>query len=172
MEKIEGEITNSNPSQEVDEYTVSFSNSSPDKHPIDNQNLPSLIMNVITVINDINVILNNSSLSKAKTNLELANTYLQQGKKGFAKSALENAQTQLLTALFVMPDTYREQVITILSNVENIYDRALFGNGGYSKSTLQKDLTTLQKALEPAQTYLLSKKQQEKMYIFKFGTFS
>ncbi|MEK9179191.1 MAG: alpha/beta fold hydrolase, partial [Patescibacteria group bacterium] len=112
--KIEGEITNSNPSQEVDEYTVSFSNSSPDKHPIDNQNLPSLIMNVITVINDINVILNNSSLSKAKTNLELASTYLQQGKKGFAKSALENAQTQLLTALFVMPDTYREQVITIL----------------------------------------------------------
>jgi len=159
---IEGEITKTPPTSQIDNYTFRFN---PDALQFILSDSSLLFDELILYLNDLNKTLKKTELTRAINNLNQAKQFYQQNNKGRLKSALQLTHRQLFTAVATPPTVVRQlaELLGGVEKLENLYEKSL-GNYqfGVFPSRLRTTLTNYKKTVAPTETYLLNQKEKGK----------
>lgn len=158
--RIEGEITQDPPANQIDTFQVNFNGQSPN-NPITSPQ--ALIDELLIYLSDQNKTLKKVEITKSIANLTIAKQYLSSQNNGRSKTALHLIHQQLFTALSKVPISDKHKILYALEKLENLYKEAM---GTYSfgifPSRLQLDLNNYKKSVDSIEKYLLSMKQRGK----------
>lgn len=158
--RVEGEITQNPPTNQIDTYQVRFDDQSPG-NPITTPQ--TLIDELLIYLADQNKTLKKIEITKSLSNLTIAKQYLSNQNMGRSKTALLLIHQQLFTALSKVSISDKHKILYSIEKLENLYDKTM---GSYSfgifPARLQLDLNNYKKSLDPTEKYLLSMKQRNK----------
>jgi len=157
---IEGEITKTPPTSQIDVYQLNFNPQSP-QSPLSDPS--SLFDELILYLNDLNKTLKKTEITRAINNLNQAKQFYQNSNQGRLKSNLQLTHQQLFLARTKVDEDNKKKLLSAIKKLEILYEKSL-GNYrfGVFSSRLKNSLNNYKKLIAPTQNYLLSKKQQGK----------
>lgn len=156
--RIEGEITQDPPTNQIETYQIYFNDQFPDNPIVTAQ---TLIDELLIHLSNQNKTLKNVEITKSMANLTIAKQYLNSQNIGRLKTALLLIHQQLFAALSKVPISDKHKIIYALEKLENLYKKA---TGTYSfgifPSRLQLGLNNYKKNVNPIEKYLLYMKKK------------
>ncbi|MEK7079410.1 MAG: alpha/beta fold hydrolase [Patescibacteria group bacterium] len=162
--RIEGEITQDPPANQVDTYQVNFNDQSPSNPIITPQ---TLVDELIIYLADKNKTLKRTEITKSLTNLTIAKQYFNSQNRGKLKTTLLLIHQQLFIAHSKASSNDKYKILYAIEKLENLYDKTMgLYSFGIFPARLQLDLNNYKKSVDPTEKYLLSMKQRGKNIIF------
>ena len=154
--KIEGEITQDIPENQIDTYQITF-NSQSLQFPLTVST--DIFYEFILYLNDLNKTLNKSDITKAINNVTLGKQFVQN--KGKLKSYLLLAHQQLFLAYKNANINEKSKIFYGIEKLENIFGVLLDGyNFGIAPSRLKQSIADAKKQIIPLQNYILLMKNR------------
>lgn len=158
--RIEGEIRQDPPTNQIDTYQVHFNDQSPTNPIVTPQ---TLIDELTLYLADQNKTLKKTEITKSLTNLTISKQYFNTKNMGRLKTTLQLIHQQLFTALSKVSIRDKHKILYSIKKLENLYNIAM---GSYSfgifPARLQLDLNNYKKSMDPTEKYLLTIKQRNK----------
>lgn len=156
--RIEGEITQDPPTNQVDEYQITFNSQTP-SFPLSSSS--NLFDELVLYLTDINKTLNKTDITKSISNITSAKQFYSQHNRGRLKSVLLLSHSQLFLAYRKSNTNDKAKIFYAMEKLEDMYGILLDGyHFGIVPSRLKKSIADSKKLITPLQNYLLLMKNK------------